>query len=233
MVKWRDSRLTWPIQRILLNLNLTLISKYSSFDYQLFHFIKTLKIENLLDIGAHHGEFIQRLDRLQCSLTATAYEPSKSAVTELSRRHGGRIDIKNLAITEDGRTCELFEPGSPYASLKKRKDSSMANSSEVVDSITLLEAGLRLGREEWPQTLLKIDVQGSELEVLKSGGAFLAAVPVVVTEAPLRSFYEGAPKLPELLEFMESYSFEIGGIHTPRFNYGAPIDCDIIFVRRN
>ena len=233
MVKLRDSRLTLPLQRLFSRLNLSIIPKFSSFEYQLVHFIRTKNLEYLIDVGAHHGEFLQRLNRLSCNLIATAYEPSTSAVQELSKRHGHCVEIKNLAITADRRSCQLFESGSPFASLLKRKDASTSHIGEKVDSITLLDAGQALGQENWNKTLLKVDVQGSELEVLESGGDFITSIPVVVTEAPLQTFYEGAARLRDLIGLMDSLSFDIGGIHTPRFNNGTPLDCDIIFTRRN
>lgn len=231
MVRLRDSKLTWPIQRFIEKLNLAVISKKSSFEYQLKYFIELFQIEYLLDIGAHEGEFIQKLDRLQCSLETVAYEPSQIAVRKLSERFASKVDIKQLAITEDGRTSELWETGSPFASLKNRKDKLVGQNSEIVKSITLQEAAIDLGREKWATTLLKVDVQGSELEVLRSGGDFLSSVPLVVAEASLQMFYEDASTLRDIIIFMAESSFSIGGIHTPRFNNGSPLDCDIIFIR--
>ena len=231
MVRLRDSKLTWPIQRFLEKLNLTLIPKNASFEYQLKYFIELLQIEYLLDIGAHEGEFIQKLDRLQCSLDTVAYEPSQNAVKKLSERFAGKVDIKRLAITEDGRTSELWDTGSPFASLKKRKDKLVGQNSEIVRSITLQEAAIDLGKEKWGKTLLKVDVQGSELEVLRSGGEFISSVPLVVAEASLQMFYEEASTLKDIISFMTESSFSIGSIHTPRFNNGSPLDCDIIFIR--
>ena len=231
MVRLRDSKLTWPIQRFIEKLNLALIPKKASFEYQLKYFIELLQIEYLLDIGAHEGEFIQKLDRLQCSLDTVAYEPSQNAVKKLSERFTSKVDIKRLAITEDGRTSELWDTGSPFVSLKKRKDKLVGQNSEIVRSITLQEAAIDLGKEKWEKTLLKVDVQGSELEVLRSGGEFISSVPLVVAEASLQMFYEEASTLKDIISFMTESSFSIGSIHTPRFNNGSPLDCDIIFIR--
>ncbi len=231
LVKLRDSRLTWPIQRIVEKLGISIVAKSSHLDFQLKYFVNKFQLEYCIDVGAHHGEFVHRLHRLNCELETICFEPSSDACKILQSKFSGQIKIESFAITPEKGTFELFETGSVLASLKRRDGVDEIIKSEKVHGITLEEATLKLQKELWVKTLLKVDVQGGELEVLRSGEEFLKQCPVVITEAPLRDFYHNSYNIEELISYMGQLNFVIGAIHTPRFLGGNPIDCDIIFVR--
>lgn len=231
LVRIRDSKLSWPIQRVLGKLGISIVANSSNLDFQLKYYIENYNLEYCLDIGAHHGEFINRLDRLNCNLETTCYEASSSAYKILHKKFGNQVNAENFAITHEKGKFELFESGSVFASLKRRKNKNDEIEGEFVHGITLDDAAEALGKDRWGRTLLKVDVQGSELEVFRSGKKFLKNCPVVVTEAPLREFYQNAYKFEDLVVYMSKLDFVIGAIHTPRFFAGKPIDCDVIFVR--
>ena len=231
LVKLRDHKITWPLQRIIEKLGVSVIAKSSHLDFQLQYFIEKFQLKYCLDIGAHHGEFINRLSRLGYPLDTIAFEPSRESFEILRAKFENQVKVVNVAITSKKGTYELFEPGSVFASLKRRKDKNIEYFSEQVSGISLQEAAMNIAHEFWDKTLLKVDVQGSEIQVLASGLDFLDKCPMVVTEAPLRDFYEDSYNLQELLELMSQRKFVIGAIHTPRFFNGNPIDCDIVFVK--
>jgi FkbM family methyltransferase len=168
---------------------------------------------------------------LKCELDTICFEPSSEACAILKNKFRNQVKVHNVAITREKGTFELFETGSVFASLKRSEYRNQATKSEIVNGITLQDAVASLERDFWKRTLLKVDVQGGELEVLQSGEEFLQHCPLVITEAPLRNFYHNAYKLEELVSYMSQMNFVIGAIHTPRFMGGNPIDCDVIFVR--
>jgi FkbM family methyltransferase len=81
--------------------------------------------------------------------------------------------------------------------------------------------------------LLKLDLQGFELEALKGASASLAAAEVVVLECALLPYNEGAPLLPDVFAFMKERSFfpyELDDQH--RFE-GTLFQVDVFFVKED
>ena len=82
--------------------------------------------------------------------------------------------------------------------------------------------------------LLKLDVQGYELEVLRGGAATLARAEVVLLEVSLLEYNQGAPLMPEVVAFMSAAGFvpyDICG-QLRREPDAALCQIDIMFVRR-
>jgi len=83
--------------------------------------------------------------------------------------------------------------------------------------------------------LLKVDVQGYELEVLRGGGKTLAASEVVLLEVSLLEYNQGAPLMPDVVAFMNSAGFlpyDVCG-QFRRESDAALCQVDIMFVRRD
>jgi FkbM family methyltransferase len=84
-----------------------------------------------------------------------------------------------------------------------------------------------------PPYLLKVDVQGAELDVLEGGAATLEHTEVVVLEVSLFEFMRGAPVLDEVVAYMKDRGFVawdiIPGCNRPLD--GALAQVDIVFVK--
>ncbi len=63
-----------------------------------------------------------------------------------------------------------------------------------------------------PFQLIKLDVQGSELEVLRGGMATLNAAKAVVMELAVTPYNEGAPLMHEVMKFMTDNGFRMAEV---------------------
>jgi FkbM family methyltransferase len=82
--------------------------------------------------------------------------------------------------------------------------------------------------------LLKLDVQGFELEVLKGGEQTLGLSEVVIMEASLLPYNDGAPLFAEVVAFMNEkgfVAFDFCGQLRRESDY-ALFQTDVVFVRR-
>jgi hypothetical protein len=79
--------------------------------------------------------------------------------------------------------------------------------------------------------LMKMDVQGYELQVLSGGQAILARSSLVQVEMSLLPLYETAPAYGEILEFMDHHGFRLIGIE-PGFgsSSGLLLQADGLFA---
>jgi len=81
--------------------------------------------------------------------------------------------------------------------------------------------------------LIKLDVQGAELDVLSGGDHALALAEVVQLEVALMSYNQGAPDINRVLRFMAERGFvffDICGFVKPIPRYLSQID--VLFVRK-
>jgi FkbM family methyltransferase len=132
----------------------------------------------IFDVGANDGGFATMIcDELkERPFSMHCFEPGRAAFLRLSDKFGGRRDFQ---LNHFGLGAECGEKilyygveGSPLASLTERRldhfrrrgDEVMKAASEVVDIVTLDSYLGRSGIKEID--LLKIDVEGHELDVL-------------------------------------------------------------------
>eukprot|EP00929_Paragymnodinium_shiwhaense_P122720 TRINITY_DN95715_c0_g1_i1.p1 TRINITY_DN95715_c0_g1~~TRINITY_DN95715_c0_g1_i1.p1 ORF type:complete len:276 (-),score=25.66 TRINITY_DN95715_c0_g1_i1:430-1257(-) len=87
----------------------------------------------------------------------------------------------------------------------------------------------------WPSTvdLMKIDVQGGELEVLKGATQVLQYVSALLMELPFGATYnDGAPRFAEYIAFMDTAGFAPFDLHEVHLIAGLAVQIDILFVRK-
>lgn len=85
-----------------------------------------------------------------------------------------------------------------------------------------------------PYSVIKLDVQGSELNVLRGGEAALQRAEVVMMEVSLLQYNSGAPLAKEVLAFMHARGFvlhDFVGEH--RLKNGTLFQTDMVFVREH
>jgi len=132
----------------------------------------------IFDVGSNEGQFLQEvLEPLRQSglpLQVHAFEPSRVAFTVLHDRFKDRPDIRlnNFGLGSQNGEFELFTnaPGSGLASLSKRRLDHFGigfESSERVAIHMLDDYCREQGIERID--LLKMDVEGHELDVLQGG----------------------------------------------------------------
>lgn len=196
--------------------------------------LKEAKIDTYIDIGAHHGEFILKLRRLGINSKVFAIEPSSEANKVLVNSNFKNIKVFKLGISNNFRTAKLFESGSPFASIKPILNAGILDQTyEEIELITLDSFVNENLKADFQNLCLKIDVQGSELEVLEGAVEVLRNTSIVFMEAPLQDYYSDFAQLIEILKYMKECGFQVAAIHTPRFSNGFAIDCDVIFVNQS
>lgn len=79
--------------------------------------------------------------------------------------------------------------------------------------------------------LIKIDVQGAELDVLKGGKETLQSAKLVIIELSLARYNYKAPLAAEVISYLHDHGFSLLAINEVLFHRGKPIQLDCCFVR--
>lgn len=80
--------------------------------------------------------------------------------------------------------------------------------------------------------LLKIDVQGGELDVLRGAGESLSQVDEILVEASFVELYEGQPLTTELICYLRDRGFRLADVHgLVRGKGGNALQGDFLFCR--
>ena len=83
--------------------------------------------------------------------------------------------------------------------------------------------------------LLKIDVQGAELDVLKGAEKTLMNTEYVILEIVFFDFFKGGPKFHQFIDFMKKRGFVVYDLFDPQYRPldGAMSQIDIAFVKED
>lgn len=202
--------------------------------------LRRLPFDFVVDVGANRGQFSLACRQLRPLAAITAFEPLSEAA-----------DIYRALFTGDERVslhvCALApERGEMVMHVSARDDSSslLPISRAQTENFPGTEAiGVRtvavgpltdflgasgLGR----RNLLKIDVQGFELEVLKSAGSLLPRFDWIYAECSFVPLYEGQALADEITAFLAGQGFRLSGRFNPsRGQGGVLLQADLLFQR--
>ena len=197
-------------------------------------------IDVVVDVGANDGPYAIALRRAGFAGRIVSFEPGSSAFARLAERAAAdeNWDVYRLAIGSGRGSATLNVTGNSSSSslLALRQlhvgaePASSVVATEDVDVAALDELAIVRDGE---RALLKLDVQGYELEALWGADTMLGSVQAVEAELSLVALYDGAPLLPELVSHLLDRGFRLHGLE-PVFcdpRDGAVLQMDGMFVR--
>jgi FkbM family methyltransferase len=202
--------------------------EYSQLNLDVFQHIDSLTtIENLLefhtpinicDIGANAGDWTHVLHQLNPHLThVVLFEPQTKYQKTLQSLSMPGVTKKIYQCALGDREDILnIKGGSASASLLDATDTqslyfpdSVKNETERVE-IKVLDRIYERDNLPIPD-LIKLDVQGFELNVLKGAISILSQCKYLVIELSFQEFYQEQPSLWEILKFLQELDYTIVG----------------------
>jgi len=194
----------------------------------------------VLDVGANKGQFAAFAAAEWPTATIISFEPLAAPHAKLCRV---------LAMVAQGRhqvlACALGSAaGESIIHVATREDSSSllplgAEQKQIfgmgaasVETVTVKRLDDVVDVSETDRLLLKIDVQGFELEVLKGAQITLARTDYVFVEMSFIMLYEGQALADEVTAFLEGNGFALTGqFNEFRDDRGRLIQADALFKR--
>ena len=185
-------------------------------------YLKELDIEKIIDIGAHKGEFLEKMLKIEKVNTFYAFEPQKNIFNELSEKFSNnkKVTLFNYAMDEEitkkklkvnklSMTSSLAEINEKSLYLKfknflTRAKSNFEDEYEVqTNTVDKIFEGINLKK-----TLLKIDVEGFEINVLKGSQTKLKEIPFILLENQFGNHYKNY-NFNEIIKLLSHQNFKI------------------------
>ena len=198
-----------------------------------------LDLNTVVDIGANRGQFALCIRRLYPQAQIYSFEPLKKPAISWMRNFGAdpRAKLFNKAVAlQSGSATMSVSRWDVSSSLLPFAQAQHDNfplteeaSRERVDTTPLsacLGAAQITGR-----ALLKLDVQGFELDALKGCGELLGSFQYVYVEASFIELYVGQALATEVIRFLLDQRFSLTCV--ANLSYGKsrrPIQADFLFA---
>ena len=202
--------------------------------------IGPMPLGTVVDVGAHTGQFSLLVRALHSCARIIAFEPLADAASRYRRVFAGdpRATLHQAAIAPRRGPATMHVSASADSSsllaITHRQAELFPGTGEVgtaeVDAAPL-DAFITPAELSAP-ALLKIDVQGFELEVLRASRPLLDRFAHVYVEASFEELYRGQALAGEVAAFLAEHGFiEIGRFNVSANPAGAPVQADFLFRR--
>lgn len=207
--------------RLLKNIKRAQLKETLSEESENWRFLKNHRIDSVLDLGANEGQFAKLIRRACPDALVWSFEPLPDVFKKLVEhtRTDSAIHPVNLAVSDKNgevnmNQCE-FSPSSSLLSMAQLHRDEWPHSTLHKNVLVRLvrlddwisDNGIEVGRG----TLLKVDVQGHELSVLKGGAETIRNVGLAVIEVEFYELYEQQPLFSEIHAMMKSLGFRYRG----------------------
>lgn len=202
--------------------------------------IPFIEAATVVDVGANRGQFALVARRRFPHATIHACEPQPAVARTLTELFAGDTAVHVYAVALGARAGERelhvtrADDSSSLLPPTERQTRTFPGTDEVASirvPVERLDALLPAARITRP-CLLKIDVQGSELEVLRGAEGTLSAVDQVYVECSFVELYGGQALAGDVIAHLRERGFRLAGFSHPAYSFsGACLQADLLFDR--
>lgn len=188
----------------------------------------------IIDIGAANGDSCLFFSRSFPECNVTGFEPIPEAFAGAltKTKFHSNIELRQMAL--------FSQPGEMELHITKNLVSSSLQEPDRKDTIF---EGLRSSKvkvsaldSEFPDTapvlLIKLDTQGTELDILRAGTAVLARTQFVLAEMSNHHDYRNGCQYHEVDAFLRSQHFELADIIVTYRSEGRVKEYDAIYAKQ-
>ena len=185
-------------------------------------------IKTIFDIGAHRGSWTQQIKRV--------FNKGNFYLFEVNINNNKYLESKNLnfynVLLSDKAEKKIFytlnSTGDSY--LKQKKDFHKAKEIKL-NSITL-DKFIKLKKLPKPN-FIKIDTQGSEIDILKGAKSALENCKFILLECPIVDYNEKSPNIFKYLNFMKSIKYLPVELIEKHVHKKLLVQIDILFKKND
>lgn len=188
------------------------------------------KINNVFDIGANKGRWTGQYTRVLPKATFYMFEanPNQRHPNLATNHKWFNAVLSSPEIDE----VEFYAVSGTGDSYYKEQTKAYDNCIPLKLLTTTLDKIVIDNSLPLPQ-LIKIDTQGSELDILCGASTVIKNVGVVVIETAILPYNEGAPSFDDYINTLSKLDFVPVGIDEIHTSNNLLIQLDIVFLKKN
>jgi FkbM family methyltransferase len=201
----------------------------------------TSSLRTCVDAGANEGNWTEALLSVFAPERVIAVECEPRLVGPLRTRLSSFpcVEVVDAALAESDGTATFHQLRHPAGSslLKPRTDivrEFAANSWDVIAEVSVKKISYdQLVAKEAEVSILKIDIQGAEMEVLSNSREGLQRTKSVIMEVTFTPHYENDAGFPELHHLMAQKGFGLYRLSLPYDRGARALYADAVYVRED
>lgn len=200
------------------------------------------RMGTVVDIGANRGQFALAVRAESPAAIIHSFEPlAKPAAVYRQVFDGDQFAFLHPAAIgpEQGKVTihiSARDDSSSLLPIAKKQNEVFPGTAEIgTDEVDVgpLQAFIAAGDIVTP-ALLKLDVQGFELEALRGSAQLLDCFKYVYAECSFIEMYEGQAFADAVIAWLKEHGFLIVGVYNVNHDAnGAPVQADFLFERRS
>jgi FkbM family methyltransferase len=195
-----------------------------------------LDVKTVVDVGANKGQFALLATGIFFDATIYSFEPLQEPAARFRATLGEDVRLFETAIGPSEREATIYVSRRIDSSslLPITKQSEIFPGTECKEERVVRVAPMRkyLSPERIkPPALLKIDVQGYELEVLKGCDPLLMSFKFVYLESSFVELYKGQALIGDVILYLTDKKFQFSGVYNQvEDSDGRPVQADFLFT---
>ena len=204
---------------------------------RIFH---KMEFSTVIDIGANRGQFALLAQHCFKNANITSFEPLSAPAQTFKQvfSNNQRVKLVNAAIGPEDKqsimhvsACDDSSSLLPISSLQEDKFPGTGEVGTTEVHVAPLSAFINQQDIVGP-ALLKLDVQGFELDALKGCEPLLTEFDWIYCECSFIELYSGQKLAAEVIDWLSARGFKIKGMYNADYDSaGLSIQADILFQR--
>lgn len=201
--------------------------------------LKSMHYRTVVDIGANRGQFALAARHCLPGANIISFEPLAEAARRYRSLLGGDpgVTLHKAAVGADSREevmhVSKMDHSSSLLPIGPRQLAVFPGTAEVgTEIVKVVPLATYVSSDDLESpALLKLDVQGYEIEALKGCEDLLDRFASVLVEGSFMELYEGQPLADELIEWLRARGLRLAGVHDAAYDRaGLTIQADFLFT---
>jgi FkbM family methyltransferase len=206
-----------------------------------FKWLQNFGISTILDIGANEGQFIQKISKVLPDAKIYSFEPLKDSFIKLEKMVSDKKNITafNFALGDEDKEAIInlneYSPSSSLLELTDLHKDAFPVTKKVKEEKIYIKVLDKIFKqlELNKKVLMKIDVQGYELNVLRGADNTIKDVDIILIETSFYELYTNQPLFDDIYSFLSNKGFNYFGSFEQLYDErdGKILQADSIFIR--